>query len=50
MASFVAGPLAFSLEYMRIMSDLASVNPMTGAQTLTSGTANQISLTGAFFF
>ena len=50
MASFVAGPLAFSLEYMRLMSDLATVNPANGMQIVQSGTANQISLTGAFFF
>lgn len=50
MASFVAGPLAFSLEYVRLMSDLGTVNPMNGSPIVLSANANQISLNAAFFF
>jgi hypothetical protein len=58
MISFVAGPLAFSLEYLRLMSDFAwsarPASPATGnmpvPERTTSSTGNQIALTGAFFF
>jgi hypothetical protein len=59
MLSFVAGPLAFSLEYMRVMSDFAWAarpdNPATPdndamAERVTSAAVNQIALSGAFFF
>jgi hypothetical protein len=62
MLSFVAGPLAFSLEYMRIMSDFSTgavpATPAMGATPANPGAAertysnamNQIALSGAFFF
>jgi hypothetical protein len=58
MASFVAGPLAFSLEYMRIMSDFTTsaipASPATGGMAFNertfSNSMNQISANGAFFF
>lgn len=50
--SYVVGPLAFSLEYMRIMSDLAlpAVAALNLPQSVESASANQIALSGAFFF
>lgn len=58
MASFVAGPVAFSLEYMRVMSDFAfaavpaSATPMNVPipERTVSSAGNQIALTGAMFF
>ena len=58
MLSFVAGPLAFSLEYMRIMSDFTTgaipASPATGgmafAERTFSNSMNQISANGALFF
>jgi hypothetical protein len=62
MLSFVAGPLAFSLEYMRVMSDFAvgavAPSPAMGTTPANPGNPelkfsnamNQIALSGAFFF
>lgn len=58
MVSYVAGPVAFSLEYMRLMSDFAFARVPASAATMNraipertaSAQANQIALTGAFFF
>jgi hypothetical protein len=66
MLSFVAGPLAFSLEYMRVMSDftytlpamperpamgdMPAVPAMAAREVPVSTALNQIALSGAFFF
>lgn len=54
MLSFVAGPLAFSLEYMRVMSEFTRGTVMTPMGAIPeqqfSNAMNQIALSGAFFF
>lgn len=58
MISFVAGPLAFSLEYLRLMSDFAFAAVPASPATMNmpvpertvSVAANQIAASAAFFF